>query len=124
MKTERPVKTLVVGVSLGADRYANLAVRQLRDHGHDVVGLGLRAGDEAGTPVLEGQPAIDGVDTVTLYINPQRQATLIDYLLSLKPRRVIFNPGTENAEFVRRAHEAGVEPVVGCTLVMLASGRF
>lgn len=118
------MKTLVVGVSLGADRYANLAIGQLLDHGHDVVGLGLRAGDEQGAPVFDGQPAIDGVDTVTLYINPQRQAALIDYLLSLKPRRVIFNPGTENPDFVRRAREAGVQPVVGCTLVMLAAGTF
>ena len=115
-----PKKTLVVGVSLGAQRYANLACRQLRASGHDAVGLGLRAGDEAGVPVLVGTPPIEGVDTVTLYVNPQRQAGLIDYLIGLKPRRIIFNPGTENDDFARRAEAAGIEPVVACTLVMLS----
>lgn len=113
-------KTLVVGVSLGANRYANLACHQLRRAGHDVVGLGLRAGDEDGVPVLTGTPPLDGVDTVTLYINPTRQADLIDYLIGLRPRRIIFNPGTENPTFQRRAVDAGIEPVVGCTLVMLS----
>lgn len=116
--------TLVVGVSLGANRYANAACRQLRAAGHDVVGLGLRAGDENGIPVLTGTPEIEGVDTITLYINPQRQAALIDYLLGLKPRRIIFNPGTENPDFMSRARAAGVEPIVDCTLVMLSAREY
>lgn len=118
------MKTLVVGVSLGAQRYANLACQQLQSAGHDVVGLGLRAGDEDGVPVLTGTPPIEGVDTITLYINPQRQADLIDYLIGLAPRRIIFNPGTENDDFMRRAHAAGIEPIVHCTLVMLGSNSY
>ena len=118
------MKTLVVGVSLGAQRYANLACRQLRAAGHDVVGLGLRAGDEDGVPVLTGTPPVDDVDTITLYVNPQRQADLVDYLIGLRPRRVIFNPGAENDAFADRARAAGIAPVVACTLVLLASQAY
>ena len=118
------MKTLVVGVSLGADRYANKAVRMLTHHGHDVVALGLREGDEAGVHVLTGTPPLEGIHTITLYINPARQASMIDYLLSLKPQRIIFNPGTENAEFESRAKRVGIDTVENCTLVLLGSGRY
>lgn len=123
------MKTLVVGVSLGARRYANLALQQLADAGHEVAGLGLRAGEESGAPVFaapidRAEPFYSGIDTVTLYINPQRQAAMIDDLLALKPRRIIFNPGTENTTFQDRAEAAGIEAVVGCTLVMLSIGTY
>ncbi len=118
------MKTLVVGVSIGADRYANKAVRMLTQHGHDVVAIGLREGDEAGVKVLTGTPDLENVDTITLYINPARQGPMIDYLLSLKPQRIIFNPGTENPDFVTRAEAEGIEAVEGCTLVMLGAGQF
>lgn len=116
--------TLVVGVSPGADRYANLACRQLRSHGHRVVAIGLRPGQSDGVPIQTGTPAFADVDTITLYLNPTRQVPLIDYFLSLRPRRVIFNPGTENNAFVARAEAAGIEAVVGCTLVMLGAGTY
>lgn len=118
------MKTLVVGISLGADRYANLAVRQLLQAGHEVVGLGLREGTEQGAPVFIGTPMIDGVDTITLYINPQRQGSMVDYLLSLRPRRIIFNPGTENPDFADRARADGIEVVVSCTLIMLGANAY
>ena len=118
------VKTLVVGVSPGKDRYANKAVEQLHAAGHEVVALGVRGGESHGVPILTGTPPLGGIDTVTLYVNPPRQAAMVDYLLSLSPRRVIFNPGTENPEFQGRAGSAGVEAVVGCTLVMLSLHRF
>ena len=118
------MKTLVVGVPPGKDRYANKAVRQLAAAGHAVVALGVREGESDGVPILTGTPPLDGIDTVTLYVNPQRQAAMVDYLLSLSPRRIIFNPGTENPEFQRRAQAAGVGVVTGCTLVMLSLGRF
>lgn len=118
------MKTLVVGVSLGADRYANIAVRKLIEHGHDVVAIGLREGEESGINIHTGTPEVAGIDTITLYVNPTRQASMIDYLLTLKPRRIIFNPGTENREFMSRAEAEGVEAVHGCTLVMLGTGQF
>lgn len=118
------MKTLVVGVAAGADRYANLAVRKLKENGHEVLALGIKEGDEEGTPILTGQPVLDGIHTVTLYINPTRQGPMIDYLLSLSPQRIIFNSGTENPDFVSRAEARGVDAVQGCTLVMLGTGQF
>ena len=118
------MKTLVVGVSPGKDRYANQAVRALRAAGHEVVAIGPREGESGGVPILTGIPPLDGIDTVTLYVNPQRQGAMVNYLLSLSPRRIIFNPGTENPDFQQRAEAVGVEVVVGCTLVMLSLGQF
>ena len=122
--TVEPRRTLVVGVSPGADRYANMAVRRLRQSGHEVVALGLRAGTSDGVEILTGTPALPAIDTITLYINPTRQGPLIDYLLGLKPRRIIFNPGTENPDFAMRAEAAGATAVHGCTLVMLALSTY
>ena len=118
------MKTLVVGVSPGADRYANMAVRRLKAAGHEVVALGLRAGEADGVPILTGTPQLHGVHTISLYINPARQEPLIDYFLSLTPSRIIFNPGTENADFATRVEAAGIEATHGCTLVMLGTDQF
>lgn len=118
-------RTLVVGVAPAAEhRYANLALRRLRLAGHQVVALGLRGGEADGVPIQTGQPPLDGIDTVTLYINPTRQGPMIDYLLGLRPSRIIFNPGTENPDFAARASQAGIDVVSGCTLVMLATGQY
>ena len=124
MTSRRHLTTLVVGVSPGADRYANLAVRQLVSHGHPVVAIGLRAGESDGVPILTGTPDLADVDTITLYLNPTRQGPLIDYFLSLRPRRILFNPGTENAAFAARARASGIDCVVGCTLIMLGAGTY
>lgn len=118
------MKTLVVGVSLGADRYANLACRSLTQLGYETIGLGLREGETDGVRVVTGEPKLTDIDTITLYVNPTRQVSMMDYLLSLKPRRIIFNPGTENQDFLQKAQKLGIETVEGCTLVMLASKRF
>lgn len=118
------MKTLVVGVSLGADRYANKACRSLIKHGHDTIGLGLREGETDGVRVVTGEPPLTDIDTITLYVNPTRQVSMIDYLLSLRPRRIIFNPGTESAAFAQRTRQAGIEPVEACTLVLLATNQF
>jgi uncharacterized protein len=118
------MRTLVVGVAPNGNRYANMAVRQLREQGHDVVALGLRAGESDGVLIQTGTPDIDGIHTITLYLNPTRQEPMIDYFLSLKPARIIFNPGTENRAFMERAQAAGIETVVGCTLIMLATGQY
>lgn len=118
------MKTLVLGASHKPDRYSNLAVNMLREYEHDLVAVGRRAREEDGWEILEGKPAVEDVDTVTLYLNPQNQKEYYDYILSLNPRRVIFNPGTENPEFRQMLEEAGIEPVSACTLVMLRAGLY
>jgi len=114
-------KTLVLGASLKAERYSNIATKRLVKHGHEVVPVGLRVGDIAGITIQKGEPNIEGIDTVTLYLNPKRQVAYYDYILSLQPKRIIFNPGTENAELVALAQAKGIETEIACTLVMLAT---
>lgn len=117
-------KTLVLGATPNPNRYAYLAVRALRRHGYEVVPVGIRSGEVDGLPILLDKPALEGIHTVTLYVGPQRQPPYYDYLLSLKPKRIIFNPGTENPELAALARTHGIEPVEGCTLVMLSVGSY
>lgn len=117
-------KTLVLGATPNPARYAYLAVMRLKQYGQDVVPLGIRDGNIGGIEIQKGKPVIAGVDTVTLYLNAQRQREYYDYIFSLKPRRIIFNPGTENPELMRLAQEKGIETVEGCTLVMLSIGVY
>ena len=117
-------KTLVLGATPDPSRYAFLAVMRLKKHGHDPVPVGVRTGAIGGIDILNGQPDVEGVDTVTLYLNPERQRAYYDYIFSLQPKRIIFNPGTENPELMGLAAERGIETVEGCTLVMLSIGAF
>lgn len=117
-------KTLVLGATPNPERYAYLATMRLAQRGHEVVPVGIRAGAIEGIKILEGKPEIEGVDTVTLYIGPARQPEYYDYIFSLNPQRIIFNPGTENPELKRLAEERGIETVEGCTLVMLSIGAY
>ncbi len=117
-------KTLVLGASENPSRYANMAIKSLRGRGHDVVAVGLRAGAVGDVEIQTGQPLFEDVDTVTLYLNPTNQQPYYDYILSLKPKRIIFNPGTENAELEEKARAVGAEGVEGCTLVMLSIGKY
>ncbi|MEM6320984.1 MAG: CoA-binding protein [Bacteroidota bacterium] len=117
-------KTLVLGASLKPERYSNIATHRLRRHGHEVVPVGLRAGKIADVDILEGQPEITDVDTVTLYLNPKRQENYYDYILGLQPKRIIFNPGTENMDLVHLAKEKGIDTEIACTLVMLSVGNY
>ena len=117
-------KTVVIGASENEDRYANRAVRKLKSHGHDVVALGLREGQIDGVKIHKDKPSVENVDTVTMYVGSQNQPPLYDYILSLKPKRIIFNPGAENPEFEGMAEEKGIEVVEACTLVMLSIGNF
>ena len=118
------MKTLVIGASERTTRYSNLAIRMLRDHGHEVEAVGLREGKVWDVPIQTGQPDIPEVDTVTLYVGPGRQDNLMDYVVSLKPRRVIFNPGTENPAFEKKLQSAGIQTEEACTLVLLSTGQF
>lgn len=119
-------KTLVVGATANTGRYAFLAAHMLNEYGHEFVPIGIKKETVLGKEILNlrGKPAIEGIDTITLYIGPQHQPEWYEYLLSLKPRRIIFNPGTENETFEKMAEDKGVEAVEGCTLVMLRSNQF
>jgi len=117
-------KTVVIGASDNPGRYAYMATESLKRHQHEVVPVGLREGDINGTKIIKGLPPIEDVDTVTLYVGPQNQPYWQDYILSLKPKRVIFNPGTENPEFEDRLQKENIEPVEACTLVMLSIGTY
>jgi predicted CoA-binding protein len=117
-------KTVVLGATPNPARYAYLAVRALNRYRHPVVPVGTRSGDIDGMEIEEGQPPLADVDTVTLYLRDINQRPYYDYILSLKPRRIIFNPGTENPELVELARQNNIEPVHGCTLVMLSTGQY
>lgn len=119
-------KTVIIGATTNPSRYAFLAARMLTSYNHEIVPVGIKEGAVSGKEILDifQKPPIEAVDTVTLYIGPQRQPEYYDYILGLKPKRIIFNPGTENDEFHRMAESRGIEAVEGCTLVMLRSGQF
>lgn len=119
-----PKKTVVLGASENPSRYSFLAINRLKAHQHPVVAIGRKNGEVAGIRITKERPDEDGVDTVTLYLNPANQKPYYDYIIGLKPKRIIFNPGTENDELIEMAKEHGIEPVLGCTLVMLSTGQF
>ncbi len=118
------MKTLVLGASNNSERVAYQAVQRLLAKGHEVEAIGLKESEIFGVKIQTGQPALEGIDTVTLYLNAERQEVYYDYILGLKPRRIIFNPGTENPAFVKMAREQGVEVEIACTLVMLSVGVY
>jgi len=117
-------KTLVIGASLKAHRYSNIAMKRLVEKGHEVKAIGLRTGEVAGVEIEIGKPAYAAIDTVTLYINPSRQHAYYEYVISLSPKRVIFNPGTENLEFIELLQEQNIESEVACNLVLLATNQY
>ncbi|PWI31438.1 CoA-binding protein [Flavobacteriaceae bacterium LYZ1037] len=117
-------KTLVLGASLNASRYSNIAVNRLVQSGHEVFAIGLKQGTVNGVQIDTDLMPYKDIDTVTLYLNPNNQKAYYDYILSLKPNRVIFNPGTENPEFynILKMHEIDFE--VACTLVLLSTNQY
>ena len=119
-----PKKTLVIGASENPSRYSYLAVNKLKAYGHPVEAIGKRAGSVNNIPIVTGTPALDNIDTVTLYLNPVNQQPYYDYILSLNPKRIIFNPGTENPELEALGEEKGIEALEDCTLVMLSTNQF
>lgn len=113
-----------MGASEQPQRYSNIAIHRLRSYGHPVVAIGKRAGTVLDVTIESGTPEWTDIDTVTLYLNAQNQKTYYDYILSLKPRRVIFNPGAENPELAQLLSGQGIEPVNACTLVLLSIGNY
>ena len=117
-------KTLVLGASESPARYSNLAVNKLIAHGHGVIAVGKTAGAIGDINIETAPMHHDDVDTVTVYLNPQHQKPYYNYILSLKPRRIIFNPGAENEELAGLAVEQGINALEACTLVLLSTGQY
>jgi predicted CoA-binding protein len=117
-------KTLVLGASTNPQRYSYLAIIRLKANGHDVIAVGKTSGSVADVPLVTQLPDASDIHTVTLYLNPALQEQYIPAVLSLKPKRIIFNPGTENDHFRQMAEDAGIKTLEACTLVMLASGQY
>jgi uncharacterized protein len=118
--------TLIVGATPNPSRYAYIAADMLTEYNYSIIPIGIKKGEIFGQPILNirEKPPLQQVDTITLYIGPRHQPEWYQYLLGLKPRRIIFNPGTENREFEKMAEAQGIDVVEGCTLVMLRSGQY
>jgi hypothetical protein len=117
-------KTLVIGASDNPQRYSYLAVNRLRGSGHPVVAIGRKSSKIGDVAVGTDKKDFSEIDTVTLYLSPRLQKEYYDYIISLHPKRIIFNPGTENAELEILAQSHGIEPLEACTLVMLSTGQY
>lgn len=116
--------TVVIGASPNADRYSYKATISLQNHQHTVYPVGLRKGIINGLEIITDKPALENIDTVTLYVGPDNQPYWYDYILSLKPKRIIFNPGTENPDFEKMAADQGIETTEACTLVLLSIKQY
>ncbi|UEG53757.1 CoA-binding protein [Mucilaginibacter daejeonensis] len=117
-------KTLILGATPDPSRYAYLAANRLVRTGHPIVNVGIKKGEVAGVAIEKAETVHDDIDTITLYVGPQNQPPLYDYILATNPKRIIFNPGTENPELRRMARERGIETLSACTLVMLSTGEY
>ncbi len=124
LKTEK--KTVIIGATANPDRYAFIAAQRLTQNNHTIVPIGIKKGQVQGLDILDlrTRPNITEVDTITMYINPTNQQAWEEYVLSLNPKRIIFNPGTENPDLASKAKEKGIESVNACTLVMLSVGNY
>ncbi len=118
------LKTLVIGASTNPQRFSYLAIKSLVKHKIDVVAIGLKQGEVDGIQIIVGKPELTDIHTITLYLNAEHQRGYLDYLISLKPRRIIFNPGTENGELIKLARENKIDLIFDCTLVMLNNGSY
>ena len=118
------MKTLVLGSSIKPERYSNMAIKLLREYDHEVIAHGLREGMVEDVPIQTNFEDVEGVDTVTLYVGPQNQPPYYDQIVELNPRRVIFNPGTENSELQNLLEEKGISYEEACTLVLLRTNQY
>ena len=117
-------KTLVLGASENPGRYSNMAILKLLSKKQEVVAIGKKTGKVRDVEIHNQPVETDDIDTITLYLNPDHQKPYYDYIVSLKPRRIIFNPGTENEELERIAAKEGIDVLEACTLVMLGTGQY
>ena len=117
-------KTLIIGASNNPERYAYKAAERLLSHGHEIELIGLKPVEVFGKIVDTDRKNYNEIDTVTLYVGPRNQPDYYDYVLSLKPKRVVFNPGTENEEFENLLTKNGIVAEEACTLVLLGTGQY
>lgn len=118
-------RVVVVGASNNPERYSNKAMKMLAEYGHEPLPVAPAVAEVEGHPAVASLTEVSGpVDTVTMYVGPARQGELLDAIVALKPRRVIFNPGTENPEAYARLDAAGIAHLEACTLVLLRTGQF
>lgn len=118
------MKTLIIGASTNKERYSYKAISSLIGKSHQIIALGTKKGMVLDIPIHTEKDNFSGVDTVSLYINSKIQKEYYDYILSLKPRRVIFNPGTENKEFYEILSANNIAFEESCTLVLLATNQY
>jgi hypothetical protein len=117
-------KTLVLGASPNPIRFSHKAVKSLVRHGFDVVPIGNKKGDIMWQKIIIGKPALEDIHTITLYLNPNNQKEYYNYILELAPKRIIFNPGSENQELIELAMNNNIEISIACTLIMLNSNKY
>jgi Predicted CoA-binding protein len=117
-------KTLVFGASTNPGRYSNMAIRRLVEQNIETTAFGIRGGTVSGVQIKDKLVDFQNIDTVTLYVNPSNQKPYYQKIVDLRPKRVIFNPGTENPEFYEILKKEGIKVEVACTLVLLATGQY
>ena len=117
-------KTLVMGASTNPSRYSNMAIKKLRKAQVEVKAFGLKKGEVEGVSIDTELLNYDNIDTITLYLGAKNQSEYYNYILGLQPRRVIFNPGTENPEFYKLLENSNIETEVACTLVLLGTNQY
>ncbi|TBR19429.1 MAG: CoA-binding protein [Chitinophagaceae bacterium] len=117
-------KTLVIGASDNPSRYSYLAIKKLQNHRHPIVAIGKRKCEIDDIIIYSTLQPFENIDTVTLYLNPNHQKEYYDYILSLKPKRIIFNPGTENTELFELATQNNILAIEACTLVLLSTHQY
>lgn len=117
-------KTLVVGASSNPKRFSNKAMHFLYEKNIEFVPLGINSGEVFGRKILQGKPLLKDIHSVALYISGKHQKMYYDYIVSLKPKRVIFNPGTENIDFEHILFINNIKFMHDCTLLMISKARF
>lgn len=118
------MKTLVIGASLQENKYSNQAVKKLRKYNNEVIAIGNKNGFIQDVEVVSVKQLVDNIDTITLYLNSKNQKEYYSYIINCKPKRVIFNPGTENEELYRLLEENNLKYIEACTLVLLATNQY
>jgi predicted CoA-binding protein len=118
------MKVLVIGASNNPDRYAYKAIEMLLNYNHQPIPFSKKKAEVCGLVIENEWKSWEDVHTITLYINPELQKAYYQDIIALKPKRVIFNPGTENHEFEMLLSENEIEAIEACTLVMLSTGQF
>jgi hypothetical protein len=117
-------KTLVLGASTNTSRYSNMAVKRLLENNVDVKAIGNKKGEILGVEIFTSKELFEDIHTVTLYLSAKNQETYYDYIVALKPKRVIFNPGTENLDLEKILTKNNIKFELACTLVLLSIGEY